>query len=203
MIRVLVGCEHSGRVREAFRNRGADAWSCDILPADDDSPYHIQGDVLDHLAGWDIGIFHPPCTHLAVSGALHFRYKRPLQEQALRFVRLLMDAPIECIAVENPVSVISSRIRKPDQIIQPYQFGHPEQKQTCLWLKNLPLLEETNNVYLQMMSLPRNQRERIHFAPPGPDRSAMRSLTYPGIAEAMADQWLKPFPIQLCIEELS
>jgi hypothetical protein len=190
MMRVLVGCESSGAVRSAFRALGHDAWSCDLLPADDGSPFHIQGDVLGVLDdGWDMMIAHPPCTHLAVSGAAWFAGKRQQQSDALDFVRALMNAPIPRIAIENPVSVISSRIRKPDQIIHPWQFGHMEQKTTCLWLKNLPLLRPTANVYAAMMELPENVRQRLHYLPPSPDRWKLRSATYSGIASAMANQW--------------
>lgn len=189
-MRVLVGCEYSGAVRSAFRALGHDAYSCDLLPADDGSSFHIQGDVLDVLGdGWDLAVFHPPCTHLAVSGAAWFAGKRQQQSDALDFVRALMNAPIPRIAIENPVSVISSRIRKPDQIIHPWQFGHMEQKTTCLWLKNLPLLRPTANVYAAMMQLPKNQRERLHYLPPSPDRWKLRSATYSGIAAAFASQW--------------
>lgn len=183
-MRVIVGCEFSGVVREAFRRRGQDAWSCDLLPADDRSPYHIQGDVLNVLDdGWDLGIFHPPCTRLAVSGARWFHLYQEEQEQALEFVRVLMDAPIPRIAIENPISVISSRIRKPDQVIQPWMFGHGETKATCLWLKNLPKLTPTKIVD--------GREARIHKMPPSPDRWKLRSITYQGIAEAMAAQWAK------------
>lgn len=181
---VLVGCEYSGRVRQAFRDRGHDAWSCDLLPSEDDSPFHIQGDVLALLGdGWDLAIFHPPCTHLAVSGARHFSEKIAdgRQQEALEFVRILLDAPIPRIALENPVSIISSRIRKPDQVIQPYMFGHGETKATCLWLKNLPKLVPT-----QIVS---GREPRIHKMAPGPDRWKERSRTYPGIAQAIAMQW--------------
>jgi len=181
---VLVGCEYSGRVRQAFRDRGHDAWSCDLLPSEDDSPFHIQGDVLALLGnGWDLAIFHPPCTHLAVSGARHFPEKIAdgRQQEALEFVRILLDAPIPRIALENPVSIISSRIRKPDQVIQPYMFGHGDTKATCLWLKNLPKLVPT-----QIVS---GREPRIHKMAPGPDRWKERSRTYPGIAQAMAMQW--------------
>lgn len=141
--------------------------------------------------GWDMMIAHPPCTDLAVSGAKHFAEKIAdgRQHAALEFVRLLMDAPIPRIAIENPVSVISSKIRKPDQIINPWQFGHPEQKKTCLWLKNLPPLKETANVHAKMMKLPKNQRERLHYLSPGPNRWKERSKTFKGIAEAFATQW--------------
>lgn len=191
-MRVLVACEFSGVVREAFRRRGHDAWSCDLLPADDGSPYHFQCDVRDMLAApywWDLMIAHPPCTRLAVSGARWFHLYQDEQEAALDFVRLLMAAPIPRIAIENPISVISSRIRKPNQIIQPWMFGHPETKATCLWLKNLPLLKPTNDVRHVMESLPKKERNRVHYASPGPDRWKKRSVTFQGIAEAMAAQW--------------
>ena len=181
-MRVLVGCEYSGRVRQAFRNIGHDAWSCDLLESEDGSPFHIQGDVIPLLSeDWDLAIFHPPCTHLAVSGSRWFKDKVTEQAEALEFVRMLMDAPIPKIAIENPVSVISSRIRKPDQIIQPWQYGHGETKATCLWLKNLPRLIPT-----QIVS---GREQRIHKMPPGPDRWKERSRTYPGIAAAFAAQW--------------
>lgn len=183
MARVLVACEFSGTVRQAFRDRGHDAWSCDLLPAEDGSSYHLQGDALEWAQGehWDLMIAHPPCTHLAVSGARWFKEKRQEQEEALAFVWALLGMPIEHIALENPISVISSRIRKPDQIIQPWQFGHGETKATCLWLKNLPKLTPTNVVD--------GREARVHKLPPSPDRWKLRSVTYKGIAEAMADQW--------------
>jgi len=180
-MRVLVACEFSGIVRDAFIAQGHDAMSCDLLPTERPGP-HLQGDVRDALiSGWDLMIAHPPCTHLAISGARWFKDKRTEQEEALDFVRLLMNAPIPRIAIENPISVISSRIRKPDQIIQPWQFGHGETKATCLWLKNLPLLQPTQIV--------EGREARIHRMPPGPDRWRERSRTYQGIAEAMAHQW--------------
>lgn len=188
-LRVLVGCEFSGRVREAFRALGHNAWSCDILAADDGSMHHIQGDVLNVLSdGWDLAIFHPPCTHLAVSGARWFKDKQQEQAEALKFVRLLLDAPIEKIALENPVSIISSKIRKPDQIVQPWMFGHGETKATCLWLKNLPKLRPTNIV--------EGREARIHRLPPSDDRWKIRSTTFAGIAEAMADQWGREFALE-------
>ena len=145
-MKILVACEYSGIVRDAFLARGHEAVSCDILPTDSPGPHH-QGPVEDILNnGWDLMIAHPPCTHLAVSGARWFKDKQEEQKEALAFVRLLLDAPINKIALENPVSIISSRIRKPSQIIQPWQFGHGETKKTCLWLKNLPLLQPTNIV---------------------------------------------------------
>lgn len=180
---VLVACEFSGVVRRAFRTRGHDAWSCDLLASEDDGE-HIQGDVLTILgAGWDMMIAHPPCTHLAVSGARWFKDKKRQQNEALLFVQQLMDAPIERIAIENPVSIISSRIRKPNQIFQPWQFGHGETKTTCLWLKNLPPLISTHIV--------EGREARVHRLPPGPDRWKARSRTLPGIAHAMATQWGK------------
>lgn len=179
-LRVLVGCEFSGVVRRAFRALGHDAWSCDLLPAEDGGP-HIQGDVLSVLGGgWDIGIFHPPCTHLAVSGARWFAGKGAEQADALDFVCRLMAAPFPW-ALENPISIISSRIRKPDQIIQPWQFGHGETKATCLWLSGLPKLWPTDVV--------EGRTARVHREPPSPDRWKKRSRTFAGIAEAMADQW--------------
>lgn len=181
-MRVLVGCEFSGAVREAFRKRGHDAWSCDLLDAEDESQFHIKGDLLQVLNnGWDLAVFHPPCTHLAVSGARWFKDKVNEQKEALEFVRILLNAPIKQIALENPISIISSRIRKPDQIIQPYMFGHGETKATCFWLKNLPLLVPTNLV--------EGRQARVHRLPPSPDRWKERSRTYPGIAAAMAQQW--------------
>lgn len=179
--KVLIACEFSGIVRDAFRARGIHAESCDILPTEADGP-HYQGDVRDILAdGWDLMIAHPPCTHLAVSGARWFKDKQMEQADALTFVRLLMDAPIPRIAIENPVSVISTRIRKPDQIVQPWQYGHGETKATCLWLKNLPPLMPTNVVD--------GRSPRVHMMPPSPDRWRERSRTYEGIAQAMAAQW--------------
>ena len=181
-LKVLIGCEYSGRVRQAFRDRGHDAWSCDLLPSEDGSPYHMIRDVIEvALEGrtwsddrmgpacpWDIGIFHPPCTHLAVSGARHFAAKRAdgRQQEAIEFFLKLAR---------------STRICRPDQIIQPWQFGHGETKATCLWLKGLPHLVPTNIVP--------GREPRVHLMPPGPDRWKERSRTYEGIAAAMADQW--------------
>jgi hypothetical protein len=181
-VRVLIACEFSGIVRRAFRARGHNAWSCDLLAPEDGSAYHVQGDVRDLLTDpWDLLIAHPPCTHLAVSGARWFKAKQTEQEAALQFVRDLLLSPIPRIALENPVSIISSRIRKPDQIIQPWQFGHGEIKATCLWLKNLPLLKPTQIV--------EGRHARVHREPPSPDRWKNRSRTYRGVAEAMAEQW--------------
>lgn len=190
-MKVLVACEYSGVVREAFRARGHDAWSCDILPTDVVGP-HIQGDVRQVLGqGWDLMIAHPPCTHLAVSGARWFREKASQQEEALEFVRTLLDAPISRIALENPVSIISTRIRKPDQIIQPWQYGHEATKTTCLWLKNLPLLEPTRIVGKGGRHVTKSGKSLPDWynLPPSPNRWKLRSTTFPGIAAAMADQW--------------
>jgi site-specific DNA-cytosine methylase len=182
-MRVLVACEFSGVVRDAFIARGHEAWSCDLLPTESTPTYHLRMDVRTCLERrqWDLMIAHPPCTHLAVSGARWFKDKHAEQELALVFVRMLLDAPIPKIALENPVSVISTQIRKPDQIIQPWQFGHPETKATCLWLKNLPLLKPTKIV--------EGREARVHRASPGPNRWKERSRTLPGIATAMAEQW--------------
>jgi site-specific DNA-cytosine methylase len=182
-MKILVACEYSGRVRDAFRDRGHDAVSCDLLPTDAPGP-HYQGDVSDILDdGWDMLIAFPPCTHLAVSGARWFKEKQTdgRQQAALDFVRLLMDAKIDKIAIENPVSIISSHIRKPDQTIQPWQFGQGETKRTCLWLKNLPLLTPTNIV--------EGREQRIWKMPPSANRWKLRSQTFQGIADAMAGQW--------------
>lgn len=182
-MRVLVACEFSGTVRDAFAAKGHDAWSCDLLPTER-TGNHFQGDVRDILCdGWDIMICHPPCTHLAVSGAAHFPAKRAdgRQAEALQFVRDLLAAPIPRIALENPVSIISSEIRRPDQIIQPWQFGHGETKATCLWLKRLPYLCET--------AIVEGREARVHRMPPGPNRWKERSRTFAGIASAMAEQW--------------
>lgn len=186
-MRVLVACEFSGVVRRAFRERGHDAWSCDLLPAEDGSPFHLQTDVFHatngmlHLDPWDLMIAHPPCTHLSVSGARWFHKKTAEQAEALEFVRKLMAAPIHHIAIENPISIISSRIRKPDQIIQPFHFGDPFRKTTCLWLKGLPKLKRTSDLT--------TGEQKCWKEPPGPDRWKNRSRTYPGFAAAMADQW--------------
>lgn len=179
-MRVLVACEFSGVVRRAFRDLGHDAWSCDILPSDDNSPFHIQADVRTVLNdGWDLMIAHPPCTYLAVSGARWFKNRLNEQAEAIEFVKTLMNAPIPRMAIENPRSILSTRIRKPDQTIQPWQFGHGEKKLTCLWLKNLPKLKPTNIVS--------GRKTRIHSL--SSTRSKERSITYEGIAKAMADQW--------------
>jgi hypothetical protein len=183
MMRILVACEYSGKVRDAFRARGHDAMSCDFLPTEQPGQ-HYQGDVFDIINdGWDLMIAHPPCTHLAVSGARHFAAKQAsgVQQKAIDFFMRLANAPIPRIAIENPVCIMSSVWRKPDQIIQPWQFGHGETKATCLWLKNLPPLTPTNVVA--------GREARVHRMPPSPDRWKERSRTYQGIANAMADQW--------------
>lgn len=183
-IRVLVACEYSGRVRDAFRVRGFDAWSCDLLPCEGDPTYHIQGDVLGILdRAWDLMICHPPCTHLCVSGARHFASKLMdgRQSEALDFIIDLMHAPIKHIALENPIGIISSIVGPPDQIIHPYQFGHPEKKSTCLWLDRLPLLYPTEIV--------QERKGVVHAMTPSPTRWKDRSRTYLGIACAMANQW--------------
>jgi hypothetical protein len=180
-MKVLIACEFSGRVRDAFAAKGHDAWSCDLLPSEQPGN-HIVGDVRDVLPHlWDLMIAHPPCTHLAVSGARWFKAKGQSVDDALAFVRRLMEAPIHRICIENPVSIISTRIRRPDQVIQPWQFGHGETKATCFWLKNLPPLTPTRLVA--------GRENRVHREPPGPDRWKNRSRTFPGIALAMADQW--------------
>lgn len=192
-MRVLVACEYSGVVRRAFAERGHYVWSCDLLPSDDDSKFHIIGDVRHMLRAndWDLMIAHPPCTHLAVSGARWFKDKQQEQAEALDFVQMLMDAPIPRIAIENPVSIISSRIRKPDQIVQPYMFGDPFTKTTCLWLKNLPLLVPTNVVDKGERHVTKSGKSlpAWYNLPPSEDRGKIRSKTFQGFAEAMADQW--------------
>lgn len=180
-MRVLVACEFSGAVREAFAAQGHDAWSCDLLPTEVPGQ-HIVGDVLEVLGdGWDLMVAHPPCTHLAVSGARWWKDKAQEQADALEFVRALMAAPIDRIAIENPISKISSAIRKPDQIVQPWQYGHGETKATCLWLKGLPKL--------QPMDVVEGREPKVHHMAPGPNRWRERSRTYAGIAKAMAQQW--------------
>ena len=180
-MRVLVACEYSGVVRDAFTRKGHYAMSCDLLDSEV-TGNHYKGDVRDVINdGWDLMICHPPCTHLAVSGARWFKEKQTEQREALEFVELLLNAPIPKICLENPVSIISSRIRKPDQIIQPWQYGHGETKATCLWLKNLPLLKPTNIV--------EGREARVHKMPPGPNRWKERSRTFQGIADAFAEQW--------------
>lgn len=180
-MKLLIGCEFSGVVRDAFMALGHDAWSCDLLPTERPGN-HLQCDVREVLGnGWDLMIAHPPCTFLAVSGARWFSSRLDQQVEALDFVNELLKAPIGRIALENPVSIISTRIRKPDQIVQPWQYGHPETKATCLWLKNLPKLQPSNIV--------EGRVARVHREPPSPNRWKNRSRTLPGIADAMASQW--------------
>lgn len=180
-MKVIVACEFSGVVRDAFLRRGHDAISVDLLPSERPGP-HIEGDIKEiDVSRYDLMIAHPPCTHLAVSGARWFKYKQVEQAEALEFVQWLLDAPVERIALENPVSIISTRIRKPDQIVQPWMFGHGETKTTCLWLKNLPLLEPTDIVT--------GRTQRVWRLPPSEDRWKERSRTFEGLAEAMASQW--------------
>jgi len=180
-LRVLVACEFSGIVREAFRARGHDAWSCDLLPTEIPGN-HIQDDVLRHLDdGWDMMIAFPPCTHLAVSGARWFKNKRKEQIEAIDFFMVLVDSNIKKICIENPIGIMSTRYSKPTQIIQPFWFGDPYQKATCIWLKGLVKLEPTNVV--------EGREQKCHKEPPSPDRWKNRSRTYRGISEAMATQW--------------
>lgn len=180
-MRVLVACEFSGIVRDAFAAKGHDAWSCDLLPSERPGQ-HIQGDVHEiDWHGWDLMIAHPPCTHLAVSGARWFKDKQREQKEALDFVCYLLSRQVPRIALENPVSIISTAIRKPEQIVQPFYFGEPFRKTTCLWLNNLPLLKPTNNLG--------NGKQACWREPPHPDRWKRRSRTYQGIAQAMVDQW--------------
>ncbi len=184
-MKVLVACEFSGIVRDAFAKRGHDAWSFDLLPSESGG-LHVQGDIGEAFWAssywqWDLMIAFPPCTYLAVSGARWFKYRKREQADAIQFVRDLMDTDVHRIAIENPIGVLSTAIGKPDQIIQPWQFGHPETKATCLWLKNLPLLKPTDIV--------EGRYARVHREPPSKDRWKNRSRTYTGIAEAMAEQW--------------
>lgn len=182
-MKVLVACEFSGVVREAFRKAGHDAWSCDLLPAEDGSSYHFIGPIeAYHInLGWDMLLAFPPCTHLAVSGARWFVEKQQQQKDAISFVLWLANCSIPKIAIENPIGVLSTKWRKPDQIIQPWMFGHGETKATCLWLKGLSKLTATNVVSGRV--------PRVHYASPGPDRWKERSRTLQGIANAMAAQW--------------
>ena len=212
-LRVLVACEYSGRVREAFRARGHDAYSCDLLPADDDSPFHLKcegpEDIWGHIAkGWDLMIAHPPCTYLTVAGLFRNQgnpERAAKTEEALVFVQRLMEAPIDRIAIENPISCISSRIRKPDQIIQPYQFGEDASKATCLWLKGLPklaidpaarkagrMVEHNGKMVERWANQTDSGQNRL---PPSADRWKIRSLTYQAIADAFASAWSRSLPL--------
>ena len=194
-MKVHVACEYSGRVRDAFTAKGHDAISCDLLETEVPGK-HYKGDIKDIIHdGFDLMIAHPPCTHLAVSGSRHFWRKEKEQKEALDFVRFLMDAPIKRWCLENPVSVISSRIRPSDQTIQPYMFGHGETKATCFWLKNLPLLKPTKYV--------EGRVPKVWLEPPGPNRWKNRSRTYQGIADAMAEQWGDESRLPTPVEQLT
>ena len=191
--KILIACEESGIVTEAFIKKGfTNVWSCDLLPTSGNYPdHHLQQDVTELLKEhWDMIIAFPPCTDLAVSGAAWFEKKRKdgRQKKSIDFFMLFANLKIP-YCIENPVGIMSTLWRKPDQIVQPYEFGHMEQKKTCFWINKLPLLKPTKNVYNEMMLLPKNQRERLHYLPPGPERAKLRSKTFPGIAKAMADQW--------------
>lgn len=188
-MKILVACEYSGAVRDAFRDKGHEAWSCDLLPSEGAyKSHHVCGDIKDllgyRLQPWDMIIAFPPCTHLSVSGARWFKDKREEQAEAIEFFMMFANHPCPRIAIENPIGIMSTRYRKPDQIIQPWQFGHGETKATCLWLKGLPKLQPTNIV--------EGREARIHRMPPGPNRARERSRTYQGIANAMAQQWSTP-----------
>ena len=192
-MRILVACEESQAVTKAFRQLGHDAYSCDIIPCSGGHPeWHIQQDVTPLLdEKWDMIIAFPPCTDLAVSGAAWFKQKREdgRQQASIDFFMQFTTVNCDRVAIENPIGIMSSVWRKPDQIVQPWMFGHPESKATCFWLKGLPLLKETNNVKSIYDSLPKNQQQRIHYLPPSKDRSMLRSKTFEGIAQAMATQW--------------
>lgn len=194
MMRILCACEESQAVTTLLRRGGHDAYSCDLLPTSGMHPeWHIQADALEVVKmDWDMVIAFPPCTHLASSGAKWFEEKKRDGRQQMGvgfFLAFTALDHVPMVAIENPIGIMSSIYRKPDQIIQPWMFGHPESKATCLWLKNLPLLAETNNVKAEMDRLPVSEREKIHYMPPSPERSMMRSKTYAGIAKAMAEQW--------------
>ena len=198
-MRVLVACEYSATVRDAFRALGHDAWSCDILPTDGDPRWHIEGDALEAVYGgghWDLMIAHPPCTYMTNAGVT-WLHKDPTRwaklDEGAAFFKALWDAPIERIAIENPVMHKYAKERiggmQQTQTIQPYQFGHMEQKATCLWLKGLMPLRPTTDLKAETKALPDNQRQRLHYLPPSADRWKLRSTTFKGIAKAMADQW--------------
>ena len=192
-MKVLVACEYSGTVREAFAARGHDAWSCDLLPTDIPSDKHIQGDCLEAIASqkWDLIIGHPPCTFLTVSNSKNWAKLQAngKQQAAIDFVLAIWDSDCPRICIENPVGALSTRSRmgKPTQYVQPYEFGHPEQKKTGLWLKGLPKLKGTK--YIDVSKLPKKEVQRLHYLPPSKDRWKLRSLTYKNIALAMSQQW--------------
>ena len=193
MSRILVACEESQAVTIALRDMGHEAYSCDIMECSGGHPeWHLQEDVIPLLEKeWDMIIAFPPCTDLAVSGAAWFEQKRKdgRQQASVEFFMKFANAKCEKIAIENPVGIMSTQWRKPDQIVQPYEYGHMEQKKTCFWLKGLPKLVETENVKEQMLLLTKKERERMHYMSPGPERAKLRSKTFPGIAKAMAMQW--------------
>jgi hypothetical protein len=204
-VRVIVGCECSGVVREAFRKKGHDAWSCDIKPCEDNSPYHIQGDILDVLGqNWDLGIFHPPCTHLCVSGAAWFAKKRldGRQDEGIDFFMKFTKTKIKHVCIENPIGIMSRLFRKPDQIIQPYWFGHTESKATCLWLWNLPRLKPTKICIPEMVEYASGKKMPKWYAETWrlnkEERATVRSTTFQGVADAFAEQWndLQNYPSQ-------
>ena len=208
-MKILVACEESQAVTNELRRLGHEAYSCDVIECSGGhQEWHIMQDVLPLLNGyctfttmdgvvhkidgeWDMIIAFPPCTHLAVSGAAWFKEKRKdgRQQEGIDFFMMFANCDCERVAIENPVGIMSTHYRKPDQIIQPWQFGHPEKKKTCLWIKGLPPLKPTNDVSSYMKTLPKNRQERLHYLPPSPDRAMLRSKTYPGIARAMAEQW--------------
>jgi hypothetical protein len=192
-MKILVACEESQTVTKEFRQRGHEAYSCDILPCSGGHPeWHIQKDVTPLLQQeYNMVLAFPPCTHLAVSGAKWFAEKRldGRQQQGIDFFMQFPNANAPRVAIENPIGIMSTIWRKPDQIIQPWMFGHRERKATCLWLKGLPKLTETNNVQEEMLRLPKNKQHKLHYLPPSPERSVLRSKTFPGIARAMAEQW--------------
>ena len=209
-MRVIVGCEFSQIVCQSFRNLGHDAFSCDLLPTEGNPEWHFQCDVLEILEqNWDLGIFHPSCTYITNAGSRHLHShvaskngvrakihgaeRMRYMEEACRFFNALKNAPIPHICIENPIPHKYARALIGDytQIIQPWQFGHTESKATCLWLKNLPKLEPTNNVKEEMLKLPKKEAHKVHYASPGKDRWKIRSRTYQGIAEAMAEQWTR------------
>ena len=195
-MRVLIACEFSGRVRDAFIKMGHDAMSCDILPTDVKGPHH-QCDIFEVLNdGWDLMVAHPPCTYLSNSGVFHLHKdasRWPKLFDGANFFKRLLEAEIPRVAIENPImhkyaKTLIGGVNQ-SQVVQPWMFGHTEQKATCLWLKGLPLLTETNNVKAEMLTLPKNERERLFYLPPSADRWKIRSTTYQGIADAMAAQW--------------
>jgi len=194
-MKILIACEESQVVCRAFRNRGHEAYSCDIQDCSGGKPeWHIKDDAIKVVYGehWDMMIAHPPCTYIANSG-VSWLHKQPGRweklKEASEFFNKLLNAPIEKICIENPIPHKHAKLKKYSQTIQPYKFGHAESKRTCLWLKNLPILAETNNVYDEFKTLPKNQAQRLHYLPPGPERAKLRSKTYQGIADAMANQW--------------